>query len=502
MFNLAVFFALLVVGLVRFFINRSKLQQLAKHFAGPKPAFLVGNLLQFPKDIGGIFRRMVHYHEEFGPDVVTWGIGNTLKFNISSTQNVEKVLMAKTVQKSLSYSFIEPWLGKGLLTSSGRKWFQRRKTITPTFHFKILEGFVEVFNRNADTLIEKLKVHEGGAEFDIYSYVSLYALDSICETAMGVQVRAQDDPENEYVRDVNRMTELILLRIFSFLGMFPTLYWYLHPNAWEQRRLVQRLHKFTDAVIWKRREQLINGHQEDEVESCTESKKKQTFLDLLLCMTIDGQALSNEDIREEVDTFMFGGHDTTSSAISFTIMQLALHQDIQNKLHAEIVSILKGSNSKTTNLTYNDIQEFKYLDLIVKESLRLLPPISYVGRKLTEDTELNGATIPAGQDIFIPVYMVHRNPKVYPDPERFIPERFAEDGDQNRRGPYDYIPFSIGPRNCIGQKYGMLQLKMTVVRLIANYRVLPSKATGSVKLRTDLVLRPECGIPIKIAARD
>lgn len=500
MFNFAVFLALLVVGVVRFFARRIKLQQLAKHFYGPKPIFLFGNLLQFPKDIGGIFRRMVRYHEEFGPDIVTWGIGNTLKFNISSPRNVEKVLMAKTVQKSLSYSFIEPWLGKGLLTSSGRKWFQRRKTITPTFHFKILEGFVDVFNRNADTLIEKLRENEGGDDFDIYSYVSLYALDSICETAMGVQVNAQNDPNNQYVRDVNRMTELILLRIFSFLGMFPKLYWYLHPKAWEQRRLVQTLHQFTDAVIWKRREQLINGKQNSDADDDTLSKKKQTFLDLLLCMDIDGQPLSNEDIREEVDTFMFGGHDTTSSAISFTIMQLAKHQDIQDKLYDEVLTVLKGQNIKTTYLTYNNIQEFKYLDLIVKESLRLLPPISYVGRKLTEDTELNGVVIPAGQDIFIPIYMVHRNPKIYPNPELFIPERFAEDAAITR-GPYDYIPFSVGSRNCIGQKYGMMQLKMTVVRLIANYRVLSSGTICDVKLRTDLVLRPECGIPIRIVTR-
>ncbi|XP_062553867.1 cytochrome P450 4C1-like [Armigeres subalbatus] len=501
MLNFAVFLALVVVGVARFLARRSKLQQIAKHFSGPKPAFLFGNLLQFPKDIGGIFRRMVHYHEEFGPDIVTWGIGNALKFNISSPRNVEKVLMAKTVQKSLSYSFIEPWLGKGLLTSSGRKWFQRRKTITPTFHFKILEGFVEVFNRNADTLLEKLRGNEGGSAFDIYSYVSLYALDSICETAMGVHVNAQNDPENQYVRDVNRMTELILLRIFSFLGMFPKLYWYLHPKAWEQRRLVRTLHQFTDAVIWKRREQLIKGQQDNDADNGTLSKKKQTFLDLLLCMDIDGQPLSNEDIREEVDTFMFGGHDTTSSAISFTIMQLARHPDIQDKLYEEILTVLKGQNTKTTHLTYNNIQEFKYLDLIVKESLRLLPPISYVGRKLSEDTELNGVVIPAGQDIFIPIYMVHRNPKIYPDPERFIPERFADDAAITR-GPYDYIPFSIGSRNCIGQKYGMMQLKMTVVRLIANYRVLPSETTCDVKLRTDLVLRPECGIPIRIVTRN
>lgn len=501
MLNITICLTLVAIGLVRLFVRRSKLQQIAKHFPGPSPVFPFGNVLKFPKDIGGIFRRMVRFHDEHGPDIVTWGIGNDLKLNLSSTQNVEKVLNAKTIQKSTVYSFFEPWLGKGLLTSSGKKWFHRRKIITPTFHFKILEGFVDVFNRGADVLVEKLKVHDGGDEFDIYDYISLYTLDSICETAMGVQVNAQNDLQNQYVRDVNRMSELILLRIFSLLRIFPTLYWYLHPNAWEQRRLVRRLHQFTDSVIWNRRQQLVNGYEKGSIEEDTDVKKKQTFLDLLLSMTVEGKPLSNEDIREEVDTFMFGGHDTTSSAISFTILQLAKHQDIQERLHQEIESILKQQNCETDqNLNYNNIQDFKYLDLVVKESLRLLPPISYVGRRLTEDTEINGAIIPAGQDVSIPIYMVHRNPKVYPDPERFNPERFADDSE-NRRGPYDYIPFSIGSRNCIGQKYGMMQLKMTVARLIANFRVLPGESTWDVKLRTDLVLRPERGIPIRIKSR-
>ncbi|XP_065091259.1 cytochrome P450 4C1-like [Ochlerotatus camptorhynchus] len=502
MLNITVLLALLAIGLIRLFVRRRNLQQFANHFPGPKPVFAIGNVLKFPKDIGGIFRRMLRFHYEYGPDIVTWGIGNDVMLNLSSTKNVEKVLNTKIIQKSTMYSFIEPWLGKGLLTSSGKKWFHRRKIITPTFHFKILEGFVEVFNRGVDVLVEKLKVHDGGGEFDIYDYISLYTLDSICETAMGVQVNAQNDPENQYVRDVNRMTELILLRIFSLLRTFPTLYWYLHPNAWEQRHLVRRLHQFTDSVIWNRRQQLVNGNEKRSIENDTTTKKKQTFLDLLLSMTVEGKPLSNEDIREEVDTFMFGGHDTTSSAISFTILQLAKHQDIQEKLYQEIESILKHQNCGTgRTLAYSNIQDFKYLDLVVKESLRLLPPISYVGRKLTEDTEINGAVVPAGQDVSIPIYMVHRNPKVYPDPERFNPERFAEDSE-NMRGPYDYIPFSIGSRNCIGQKYGLMQLKMTVARLIVNFRVLPGESTWDVKLRTDLVLRPERGIPIRIESRN
>ncbi|XP_065091471.1 cytochrome P450 4d1-like [Ochlerotatus camptorhynchus] len=506
MYCFAIFFALLTVAVVRFYVQRRKIHQFSKFFAGPKPTFPLGNMLEFQTDVPGIFKRMVQFHEDHGPDIVTWGVGNDIMLNVSSSNGIEKVLMAKATQKSVIYDFIEPWLGKGLLISSGEKWFQRRKIITPTFHFKILEGFAEVFNREANILMEKLKVHEGGEEFDIYDYISLYALDSICETSMGVRINAQGDPDNRYVRDVKRMTELILLRIFHMLSVFPILYWYLIPNAWEQRKLIRRLHQFTDSVIQKRREQLKDEHQLRVVEfdlneADMYAKRKQTFLDLLINVTVDGKPLSNVDIREEVDTFMFEGHDTTTSGIAFTILQLAKHQDIQEKLYQETLSVLGRHDCKTTPLTYNNIQDFKYLDMIVKESLRLLPPVSFIGRKLVEATEINGTIIPAGVDVTVPIYMVHRNPKVYPDPERFDPERFAEDAE-NLRGPYDYIPFSVGSRNCIGQRYALMELKVAIIRLVAHYHVLPGAKVPSIRFKTDLVLRPEGGIPIRVVSRN
>ncbi|XP_058448072.1 probable cytochrome P450 4d14 [Malaya genurostris] len=506
MFYFAVLFAFLIVFVLQFIYERKKILRFAKHFPSPKANLLLGNLVEFPKDIPGIFKRMIELHTEYGPDIVTWGVGNDFMLNISSVQNVEKVLMAKATQKSVIYDFIEPWLGKGLLISSGEKWFHRRKIITPTFHFKVLEGFSEVFNREADLLIRKLKRHEGAEQFDIYDYVSLYALDSICETSMGVQINAQQDPTNQYVCDIKRMSELILLRIFSPLSSFRSIYWYFVPNAWEQRRLIHRLHQFTDSVINQRREQLRNNHQLGSIkfdldETDMYSKRKQTFLDLLLNVTVDRKPLSNLDIREEVDTFMFEGHDTTTSGISFTILQLAKHQNIQQRVYDEILSNLGRDDCKSATLTYNNLQDFKYLDMVIKESLRLLPPVSFIGRKLVEDVELNGVVVPSGVDVSVPIYVIHRNPKVYPDPERFDPERFS-DNAENRRGPYDYIPFSVGSRNCIGQRYAQMEMKITIIKLLASYQILPGETFKNIRFKSDLVLRPAEGIPIKIVARN
>ncbi|XP_058454993.1 cytochrome P450 4C1-like [Malaya genurostris] len=500
----AVAIGLLVYQLFFYFATRKQLKLVASHFVGPKPHPLWGNLGEFfQKDIPGLFETVVGFHERYGPDIFTWSLFNMTMINVTSAENVEKVIMAKHAQKSFIYDFLKPWLGEGLLISNGEKWFQRRRIITPTFHFKVLEHFVTVFDKETNVMVENLKKHVDGKEFDMYDYITLMALDSICETSMGTAVNAQKDPTNKYVQSVKRMSVLILLQTVSMLSGFPFLYSLIHPNGWKQRKVTKALHRFTDSIIKSRRKTLENeklrqidsNRDEDNVNS----KKKMTFLDLLLNVHVEGKPLSDLDIREEVDTFMFEGHDTTTSGIAFVVYQLALNQPIQERIYDEIVSIL-GKNSKSYVLTYQDLQEFRYLEAVIKESMRLFPPVPFIGRKLMDDLEMNGTTIKAGQDFLIPIYVVHRNPKVYPDPERFDPDRFSETAE-SKRGPYDYIPFSAGSRNCIGQRYALLEMKTTLIKLISNYKILPGESLGKLRVKTDLVLRPDKGIPVKIIAR-
>ncbi|XP_053693538.1 cytochrome P450 4d8-like [Sabethes cyaneus] len=489
---------------VNFLTTRKQLKQMATHFVGPKPHPVWGNVHLFAyQDVPGMFETLVGFHTLFGKDVITWGPLNLTMLNLTSAENVEKVIMAKKTKKSFIYDFVRPWLGDGLLISSGEKWFQRRKIITPTFHFNILENFVNVFNKESDIMVEVLKKHVDGSEFDIYNYVTLMALDSICETSMGTAVDAQKNPQNKYVQNVKRMSVLILLQTVSFLSGFPLLYALFHPKGWEQRGIVKQLHQFTDSIIEQRRTQLEREQSKqidfNKDEENLYAKRKMTFLDLLLNVRVEGKPLSNLDIREEVDTFMFEGHDTTTSGISFAIYQLALNQSIQDRVYDEVVKIL-GPNPLSKNLTHQELQDFRYLEAVIKESMRLFPPVPLIGRQLVEDLEMNGTTLKAGQDILIPIYVIHRNPEVFPDPERFDPERFTEAAESNR-GPYDYIPFSAGSRNCIGQRYAMLEMKVTLIKLIAAYKILPGESLRQLRVKTDLVLRPDEGIPVKIVLR-
>uniref|UniRef100_A0A182Q332 Cytochrome P450 n=1 Tax=Anopheles farauti TaxID=69004 RepID=A0A182Q332_9DIPT len=446
-----------------------------------------------------VFDTLEELHRKYGEDIVLVGPFNELELEISSARNIEKLLLSKTTKKAIQYDFLEPWLGMGLLLSFGEKWFQRRKIITPSFHFKILDQFMDVFNTEAQTLVVKLERHVDQKEFDIYNYITLYALDSICATSMGVHINAQEDPNNEYAQGVKTVSEYVFRRIMSVLRQFPSLF-VLYPYARDQARVIKKLHNFTNSVIETRRKQLDCQSTTSREEANDYTKHRDTFLDQLLKVKVNGKPLSTADIREEVDTFMFEGHDTTTSGISFTILHLAKHQDIQQRLYEEIDQILGQKSAKTDMLTNSMLQELKYLDLVIKESLRLVPPVPFIGRNLLEDMEMNGTVIPAGTTVNLNIYSLHRNPKVFPEPDKFIPERFSDD-NEIKRGPYDYIPFSAGSRNCIGQKYALLEMKVTIVKLLASYRILPGESIDQVRYKADLVLRAEGGIPIKLTKR-
>lgn len=477
--------------------------KIAAYFPHPKPVLpLLGNSLMFAnKDAPAIFHTVLDLHKQCGQDLVTYGLFGDVQLHISSPKAIERVLLSKVTKKNYIYEYLEPWLGTGLLLSFGEKWFQRRKIITPTFHFKILEQFLEVFNAETDRLVTKIEQHVGGEEFDMYQYITLHALDSICETSMGVSINALDNPDNAYVHAIKDFGSIVIQRTFSALRSFPLLY-FLHPFYWRQQKLIKTMHNFTNSVIKAKRQALEEKrHTEGETKEHNEDdgiygKKRMSFLDLLL----NESSMSDADIREEVDTFMFEGHDTTTSGIYFSLMALAMHPDIQERLYGEIRQVLETEEERHAPLTNATLQQMKYLDMVIKEVLRVYPSVPIIGRELLEDVEINGCQVPRGTAMVVIIHNVHRNAEVFPDPERFDPERFSDESG-GKRGPYDYIPFSVGARNCIGQKYALLEMKVTLVKLLLAYRFIPGKSTDSIRIQGDLVLRPFGNMALRIESR-
>ncbi|GLH12599.1 Uncharacterized protein GBIM_17316, partial [Gryllus bimaculatus] len=206
------------------------------------------------------------------------------------------------ITKSFDYHLLKPWLGDGLLLSTGGKWHSRRKLLTPAFHFRILEDYLPVFTRCSRVLVEKLRERTGDPYVPVNDLITLCTLDVICETAMGTRIDAQEGKGVEYVSAVLRMSELFQKRQLTPWLWRPWLF-ALSPTGFEQRRVLRQLHGFTTRVI-------VERQAERRAAGADSSPKKKrrllALLDLLLEVAeSEPGALSLDDIREEVDTFMF-----------------------------------------------------------------------------------------------------------------------------------------------------------------------------------------------------
>ncbi|CAN7976528.1 unnamed protein product, partial [Ixodes persulcatus] len=235
-----------------------------------------------------------------------------------------------------------------------------------------------------------------------------------------------------------------------------------------------------------------------------EKKKnlRKPFLDLLLTEHFkDEKNIPEEDIREEVDTFMFeasSGHDTTAMGISWALFLLGHSPVDQQKVHDELDFIF-GNDTKRP-VSHRDMKEMRYMECVIKESLRLYPSVPFYMRIVEEPLQLAGTTIPRGTSIQVSSYFLHRDPKVFPKPEEFQPERFLPENAKGRH-PFAYVPFSAGPRNCIGQKFAMSEEKIVLANILRKYKLKSLNHRDEVGLVAEIVLRPKNGLRIKFTPR-
>ncbi|XP_048760771.2 cytochrome P450 4V2-like isoform X1 [Ostrea edulis] len=501
---LAVAIVLFTAWILKTELARKKIDNIP----GPVAIPLLGNAHQLNRTSRGFTDQVTNWTAEYAKyGLFRLLLGTKLTVALYKPEYVEVILQSsKHLDKADEYRFLHPWLGTGLLTSTGSKWKSRRRMLTPTFHFKILNDFVGVFHDQASTMIQKLSQVADGREFNIFNYITLCALDIICETAMGKTVDAQSNSESDYVKSVYKMTELVLQRQRT-PWYWPDFLYNTIGHGKEHDRCLRILHGFTKKVIKEKMDNLTEGsrHSMEEVlsqhseEDMYRSKgQRLAFLDMLLCTTEDGSHLSMEDIREEVDTFMFEGHDTTAAAMNWAVHLIGANPQVQAKVHEELDQLFGDSDRPPT---MNDLKEMRYLECCIKETLRLFPSVPFFARKLKEDCEFDEYRIPKDTTVIITPPGLHRDVRYFPDPEKFDPDRFSPDNN-HKRHPYSYVPFSAGPRNCIGQKFAILEEKVLLSNIFRNFTVTSKQTREELLPIGDLIMRPEHGIFVEIHRRE
>uniref|UniRef100_A0A336M080 CSON009392 protein n=1 Tax=Culicoides sonorensis TaxID=179676 RepID=A0A336M080_CULSO len=440
-------------------------------------------------------KRPVHeilhkYHEIYG-ETYQIRIGPKKIIVNLNPKLTEAIVNNPKFGKSDQYDMMEQWLGENLVTSNGEAWHKMRKLITPAFHFQILERFIPIFEEKVEIMTEKI-TKQGSNTIDVFEMLQNLTFDIISDTSMGVNLNAQMDSTSPFILANQKMVEIVTQRAFNgFLAV--DWIFRLTPYYKVHKECVELINKFVDDVIQERRKTFhYTKHTNNKDDDLP--KHRPALLDILLRAQIEGNSLFNERIRSEVQAFMFAGNETTANSLSFTLYLIAKYAEVQEKLFNEIK--LNGLHEPTISLKIRDLNALSYMDNVIKESLRLFPALFLAVKWCEEDIKIGDVFIPKYTSFGTSIFSGHRSAKYFTKPNKFNPDRFDAELTAEDRNPYIYQPFSSGLRNCIGQRFAMLEMKTVLVKLLSTFEIKLADNDFEVDVICTFSLKPSNGIPL------
>ncbi|XP_020293283.1 cytochrome P450 4C1-like [Pseudomyrmex gracilis] len=489
----------IIISVYKYYITWKKL----KHIPGPTSFPIIGTL-EFQR-LNAMEERTKWYLtllNKYKDGIIKYWVGFMPGICLYDPNLIQVVLSSNIhINKSYDVMMLSEWLDDGLLTAKGEQWHKDRKLLTPTFHFDILKQYALTMSQKTEMMIkdieENLKENPQQA-ISIIPCITKVVTNIILETAMGVN---SHETISEYSEAVDRYFNFHCTRATNWI------YLLMHelgpicalvPIIRQTKATITYMHNFANKIIQKRK--LVRYKQNGKDENlqndydASDKSRRKVFLDLLLELRDNGNtSLSDKKVRAQVDTFLFAGHDTTKTSVSWALFCIGNYLKHQEKIHEELEEVFQDSQKPAT---VQEISQLKYLDRVIKESRRLYPTVPYIARELSEDTKIGDYIIPANIRVFILILLLHRNPAIWPDPLTFDPDRFLPENIKSMH-PYAYIPFSAGPRNCIGQKFAMLEEKIILTAILRKWRIKCVETPETVIIKSAIVLVPTQGIHIE-----
>jgi cytochrome P450 len=421
---------------------------------GPPGHWLLGHIHGFRRDVLGLLSESAR---TFG-DVVRFRLGPRVVHLLNHPDHVAHVMQgnARNFDKQTrSARFIKSVTGDSLLTTNGEFWQRQRRLLQPAFHPQSIAGFADQMTAAAKDMLERWSEFAAkGETVDVASEMMRLTYTIVGRTLFSAELGA--DAET-----VERAMQVILPHTFGRLGRI------LNWPDWlptPQNRRFGRALRDVDGVVYR----LIEEHRQRQGMG----QPDRDLLSMLLSMRDpDTDAgLSDSQLRNETITFLLAGHETTANALTWTFFLLSQHPEVEARLRDELSNILGGRVP-----THADLPRLCFTKMVIREAMRLLPPIWIIERRVIEEDEVAGFRLPAGSAIVIAPYALHRHPAFWEEPETFDPDRF-EGGT-----PDAYIPFGAGPRFCIGSEFAMLEAQLITamvvqsfgLRLVPGHRVEP-----------------------------
>jgi cytochrome P450 family 9 len=393
----------------------------------------------------------------------------------------------------------DPLFGKNLFSLTGQKWRDMRSTLSPAFTSSKMKYMFELITKNGEQFAQHfLKQNKDLIKIEMKDTFTRFTNDVIASTAFGVECDSLGQPENEFYMMGRVTTDLTgIWTNIKLMGYF------LMPRLCK----LLRFKLFADEVgiffnklvkenIQSRekhgivRPDMINLLMEARKNGSLKYEESNSVPDAGFATVHESEIgktpkqhkiqITDQDITSQALIFFFGGFDSVSSLMCFMSYELGANPDVQEKLRQEIDETLKNCNGK---LTYEALMNMKYMDMVTSETLRKWPNAPAIDRVCTKPYTIeptspkeNPIHLAKNDILLLPIYGLHRDPKYFPDPERFDPERFSDE-NKNTIKPYSYIPFGSGPRNCIGSRFALLEAKTLFFYILANFEIVPTEKT-------------------------
>ncbi|GIY70269.1 hypothetical protein CDAR_248002 [Caerostris darwini] len=369
----------------------------------------------------------------------------------------------KMIEKASIYRWIEPFFGKGLVTSGGDKWKSRRKMLNLCFRYDILKTYMPILNDHSRLLVQRLQEETAKDSTKVTGYLSPCTFAIMCETILGIHMGNQKSTkEAEFVHSANRGFRLLSKRLMNIFYWSDFLYYNFTKQGREVKKHVRVVRDFTKHLFQEEKQKYL-----DEYPKANEGKRT-SLINLLLEHHLQMKDFTEEDVIEELITILISGHDTATISIAWTLYMLGLYAEVQAKVHEELDWIFGEDIER--HATLDDLKDMKYLDCVIKETMRLYPTGPFLLRQITKDISISGYPIPKGATCTVFTHLLHRDEEVFPNPEKFDPDRFLPENSATR-SPFAYLPFSAGPRNCIGQKLAVMEQLVITSTIMRNYSV-------------------------------
>jgi cytochrome P450 len=344
-------------------------------------------------------------------------------------------------------------LGNGMLTSGGGFWKRQRRIAQPAFHGESVRHFAPIMTRlAAETAAEWERAAAAGEPVDACTDMMRVTLRIVAETLFG------DDLAGD-AAEVNRVFPVILacLAARASSPLRPPLWLPTANNRWLRPALAS-LNAIVERLIAMKRRRLRTG-------GGPQGGHRDLLTILMLARDAEtGEAMSDAQLRDEVMTLMIAGHETTANALSWLWVLLDRHPDEQERLRTELVTATGGSAP-----TVEDLPRLPRMKAVIQETLRLYPPVWMFDRRALGPDDLAGTKVARGDLVIFCPYAIHRLPDLWSDPEAFRPERF-EAGREEQKNKFAYLPFSAGPRTCIGNSFAMIESQIIVGTLLSRFR--------------------------------